>query len=427
MPQTLLLRLPAVRSEDTEWLTIDEAGEPATARQRGPLSLAAAVGRSAKVVVLAPATQILLAEPELPPGSGVKLARAVPFALEEQLTEDIDQLVFALGKRRPAGGTPVAVVSRSVLDQWVADLNAAGIEPAAIYPDMSLLPQNPGQTVLWFENGRLAVRRPGMLPFAVELTPVTEALIVAGVIADPLAGNALAAELEPRPLENVILYATREDWSQVQSEIEGLMDHFAALKIQLLPDGPLPWLARDLAATDAVNLLQGDYAKNTGYGVRFERWRTAAALAACLLVIHVAAQAYTLHRAKRDTALLDTEIADVFAAVMPAEPLRDARRQMQSRLDRIRHAGPGPQHFLRPLQTLSGAIAEAPATTIDALSYRDESLDMKVTAPSLAALSQLSQSVGKQGLTAEIQSSTPMGSGVEAHMQVRAQGSKAHP
>jgi general secretion pathway protein L len=388
MPQTLLLRLPAVRSEDTEWLTIDEAGEPATARQRGPLSLAAAVGRSAKVVVLAPATQILLAEPELPPGSGVKLARAVPFALEEQLTEDIDQLVFALGKRRPAGGTPVAVVSRSV---------------------------------------RLAVRRPGMLPFAVELTPVTEALIVAGVIADPLAGNALAAELEPRPLENVILYATREDWSQVQSEIEGLMDHFAALKIQLLPDGPLPWLARDLAATDAVNLLQGDYAKNTGYGVRFERWRTAAALAACLLVIHVAAQAYTLHRAKRDTALLDTEIADVFAAVMPAEPLRDARRQMQSRLDRIRHAGPGPQHFLRTLQTLSGAIAEAPATTIDALSYRDESLDMKVTAPSLAALSQLSQSVGKQGLTAEIQSSTPMGSGVEAHMQVRAQGSKAHP
>jgi len=84
---------------------------------------------------------------------------------------------------------------------------------------------------------------------------------------------------------------------------------------------------------------------------------------------------------------------------------------MQSRLDRIRHAGPGPQHFLRTLQTLSGAIAEAPATTIDALSYRDESLDMKVTAPSLAALSQLSQSVGKQGLTAEIQSSTPMGSG----------------
>src|SRR6202789_754620 len=107
MAHTLLLRLPAPGQEDTEWLTLEESGQPATAKQRGPLTLAAAVARSAKVVVLAPAAQILLAEPELPPGSGVKLARAVPFALEEQLTEDVDHLVFALGKRGPSG-TPVA-------------------------------------------------------------------------------------------------------------------------------------------------------------------------------------------------------------------------------------------------------------------------------------------------------------------------------
>ena len=86
--------------EETEWLTIDDASETGPTRQRGSLTLAAAVSRSGKVVALAPATQILLAEPVLPPGSGVKLARAVPFALEEQLTEDIDQLSFAIGRRR---------------------------------------------------------------------------------------------------------------------------------------------------------------------------------------------------------------------------------------------------------------------------------------------------------------------------------------
>src|SRR6185437_7335026 len=97
MPQTLLLRIPAPGQEETEWLSIDEAGSAISARQRGPLGLAAVIARTAKVVALAPATQILLAEPELPPGSGVKLARAVPFALEEQLTEDIDRLCFAVG------------------------------------------------------------------------------------------------------------------------------------------------------------------------------------------------------------------------------------------------------------------------------------------------------------------------------------------
>ena len=147
MPQSLLLRLPPPGQDETEWLILDEAGAPTPSRQRGSLSLAAAVWRSGRVVVLAPAAQILLAEPALPPGGGPKLVRAVPFALEEQLTEDVDQLSFAIGHRRSNGATPVAVVSRSVLQGWIADLSAAGLEPQAIYPDISLMPENPGQTV----------------------------------------------------------------------------------------------------------------------------------------------------------------------------------------------------------------------------------------------------------------------------------------
>src|SRR5580692_3888029 len=206
MPQTLLLRLPAPGQEETEWLTLDEGGAPVTTRQRGPLSLAAAVSRTGRVVALAPSSQILLAEPELPPGSGAKLARAVPFALEEQLTEDVDQLSFAVGRRRPSGGTPVAVASQTVVRGWVSALENAGLEPHAIYPDISLMPENPGQTLLWFEGARLAVRRPGTLPFAVELSPVKEALVVAGVIADPLDPAS-----ESHIAESVLLYITRED------------------------------------------------------------------------------------------------------------------------------------------------------------------------------------------------------------------------
>jgi general secretion pathway protein L len=420
MPHTLLLRLPPEGDENAEWLGIDGTGLPETTRQRGPLALAAAVGRSARVIVLAPATQILLAEPDLPPGSGVRLARAVPFALEEQLTEDVDQLVFALGKRRAGGGTPVAVVARAVLQAWLAQLGAAGIEPDAIYADMSLLPSNPAQTVLWLESARLSVRRPGKLPFSVELTPITDALIVAGVIADPLAGSD-----GPKPLESVVLYVTREDWSVVQAEVENLVDRFESLKIQLLTDGPLPWLARGLADTDAVNLLQGEFARTTDYGAGWRRWRTAAALAAGLLAAHVAAEAVQLRQAKRETATLDAQIAELFAAAMPADQMQDPRRQMQARLARIRHSGPGQEYFLPSLQALSGALAATPKTSVESLNFHEQALEMKLSAPSLAQLSQLSQLLGKQGLTADIQSSTPAGAGVEAHLQVRPAGSKA--
>jgi general secretion pathway protein L len=418
MPQTLLLRLPASGQDETEWLTLDELGMPATVKQRGPLSLAAAVARGAKVTVLAPATQILLAEPELPPGSGGKLARAVPFALEEQLTEDIDQLSFAIGRRRANGNTPVAVVSRAVLQGWIAELSAAGIEPAALYADMSLLPENPGQTVMWLENERLAVRRPGMLPFAVELSPVTEALIVGGVIADPL-GSAEA----PKELENAILYVTREDWTRVQDEFEALLEKFESLKIQILTDGPLPWLARELGSTEPVNLLQGDFARGTDYGERWREWRTAAVLAGVLLLVHLTAQALQIHKANHESTLLDGQMSQIFSIAMPADKMVDPRRQMQAQLDRIRKSAAGPQYFLHTLQVLGGAMAASPKATIESMSYRERSLDVKVTAPDLAALSKISQFVGKQGLIGEIQSSTPTAAGITANMQFRSPGS----
>jgi general secretion pathway protein L len=418
MPPTLLLRIPATGQEETEWLVLDNSGEPPT-RQRGSLSLAAAVWRTGQVVALAPSSQVLLAEPELPPGGGAKLARAVPFALEEQLTEDVDQLSFAIGKRRDNGATPVAVVSRSVLEGWLAELRAAGLEPATIYADISLMPENPGQIVLWLENERLAVRRPGALPFAVELSPVRDALIVAGVIADPL-----DPPLEPKPLESAILYISREDWARTQTEFEHLADSFESLKVQLLADGPLPWLGRGIDSVDAVNLLQGEFARATDYGERWHRWRTAALLAAGLLCVHVAAEALQIRQGKHEAAALDSEIGQVFASAMPSDPNTNPRRQMQSKLDLARKSGSGPQYFLRSLQTLAGALATVPKTTITSMGYREQTLDLTLNAPNLDALSQLSQMMAKQGLSAEIQSSTPVAQGVEAHMQVRNQGAK---
>jgi general secretion pathway protein L len=416
MPQTLLLRLPEPGSDETEWLALEEMNAPTLTRQRGSLSLAAAVFRSGRLLVLAPAAQVLLSEPELPPGTGAKIARAVPFALEEQLTEDIDQLVFAIGKRRESGGTPVAVVAKSVLEGWLSELRAAGLEPNAIYTDISLIPENPGQTVLWLENARLAVRRPGSLPFVVELSPIREALIVAGVIADPLA--AADAQSAAKAPESALLYVTREDWTAHEAEIKALVDEFASLKVQLLPDGPLPWLARNLSEPDAVNLLQGDYARSTDYAARWRQWRTAAVLAVALLLVHLGAQALQIRQAMKDGTALDTQISDLFNSAAPGEPMRDARRQLQARLDRLRHSGAGPEYFLRTLSALVDATSATPKSNIESMSFHEQTLDLRLTAPDLAAVSQVAQVIGKQGFKADIQSSTPVSSGVEAHMQI---------
>ncbi|MFI4889629.1 MAG: type II secretion system protein GspL [Steroidobacterales bacterium] len=414
MPTTLLLRLPGPGQQDSEWLAVDASGLPTGPRQHGTLEAAAEAARDCKVIALAPATQILLAEPELPPGSGAKLARAIPFALEEQLTEDIDQLSFAVGRRSERGMTPVAVVSREILQGWIAMLAQAGIDPIAIHADVALMPDNPGQTVLWLEGDRLSVRRPDTLPITIEMTPVAEALAVTGIIDVDAAGG------DAKTPENALLYVTAEDWSRVQDEFEQLLNRFASLNVQILPDGPLPWFARQLATSNAVNLLQGEFTRSTDYGSHWRAWRTAAALSVGLLVVHIAVQALQIRQANRQSAAADQEISQVFSMAMPSEPMHDARQQMQSRLEKIRKAQAGPQYFLRMVQALGGATNGLPQVSIDALSFREQTLDMKVTATNVESLSTLTQSVARQGLTAEIQSSTPAGTGVEAHLQIRA-------
>jgi hypothetical protein len=123
--------------------------------------------------------------------------------------------------------------------------------------------------------------------------------------------------------------------------------------------------------------------------------------------------------------MLDAEIAEIFARTMPSATLEDPRRQMESRLEQIRRSGAGPQYFLRTLEALGDAVTATPKTGIDSLSYREQSLDMKVSAPSLAALSELSQRVAKEGLLADIQSSKPVDAGIEAQLQIRSPGAQA--
>src|SRR5579862_8754415 len=158
MADWLLLRLPRTPEEPATWLVASPAGAPLAATESGPLTAAAAAAGGRRVCALVPGTDVLLAEPDLPARSGVKLQQLVPYALEEQLADNIDELHFALGRRAAdSTRTPVAVVGRMLMDQWLGELRAAGIEPECLYADSDLLPVNPGQAVALLEEDTVSV------------------------------------------------------------------------------------------------------------------------------------------------------------------------------------------------------------------------------------------------------------------------------
>src|SRR5262245_41259909 len=125
MAESLLIRLPRIPEQPASWLIVDGRGAAVGAPQSGPLSLAATRTAGRRVCILVPGADVLVAEPEIPAKAGAKLQQLVPYALEEQLAEDIDNLHFAIGKRLgESSRVPVAVVACTLMDEWLTALRS---------------------------------------------------------------------------------------------------------------------------------------------------------------------------------------------------------------------------------------------------------------------------------------------------------------
>jgi len=407
MSDWLLLRLPHAPDQPASWLVADARGAPMGPPQAGPLELAAPRVSGRRVCVLVPGSEVLLAEPEVPVKAGAKLQQLVPYALEEHLADNIEDLHFAIGKRAgDSARTPVAVVARSLLDEWLATLRAAGIEPEAIYADSNLLPENPGQSVALLEQDTISVRPPGGSPVTLPSDALAEALEIAQ-------SGAATGETGARGL---VLYTGAPEWQRHSAQVEAARPLFDGIKVQLLTAGPLALFAQQLPSGSPINLLQGTYAPTSSRGTDLKAWRVAAMLLAAVFALHVVGKAAQLQLLKKREHQVDASIRDTFRSAMPGETnTADARHRMEQRLIVARGAGGG---LLPALQAFAQARDSAPGTNVQAFSYHDGALDMKLSAPDAASLDHLSQALRGNGWQAELTSGGNNGSGYEGHLQV---------
>ncbi len=405
MTETLVIRLRSTEDAPASWLIVDGNGARSGPVQSGPLGDALTIAQGKRTVVVLPAAEVTLAEPDLPPVRGAaRIAQAVPYALEEQLATELEQLHFAVGPRNPAiSATPVAIVARNTLDRWQASWEAAGIQPEAAYAESSLLPASPNATVLVLDESTLHVKRPGAVAFALDANSLAEAL-------------AFVVPPGDERTEHVSVYATTSEYEANKALIEGLRERTATLQVKLLPDGLLPLLAAQLPAARPVNLLQGSYAPASSFGSQLQHWRLPVALAAATVLVFIGAQGFKLWQLHRTEQQLDAEIAQTFNTLLPGQPIVDPRAQLQGVLGR---AGGGQDALLPAVSLLAQAVSQSPATRVEGLAFRGGVLELRVLAPSIEALDGIRQTMSSRGAQVDLQSTNPRNQQVEGRLQVR--------
>jgi general secretion pathway protein L len=415
MSETLVIHL---RDGSTpRWMVCNSDGQVVVNAISGELVQASAMGTGRRIAVIVPAGDVLATDSDAPAKGAAKLAQVIPYALEERVADEIENLHFAIGERSVEGGrVPVVVVQRARLAGWLAELRAAGLEPTAIYPESTLLPAMPGQLIALLDGDSITLRSADGPPLVMPTLSIADAFEMALSTQIPA-----VAGLEPAPL-GLLLYSGHEEWEAHQLQIDALRDRFTGVKVQLLPDGPLDVLAPAAASGEAVNLLQGAFALASSMKHGWRAWRIAALLGGSLLCLHIGASYFDLSRLQKNEATLDASIQDAFRIAMPGQQnATNARRRIEKRLAEIRGGGGGGA-LLPALSAVAAARSAAPTAKIEGFTFRDGTLNLRINAPDAASLDAIGQQLRGAHWQADILGGSATGDTYRGQLQIRKAG-----
>lgn len=343
-----------------------------------PLEDVLAQAGTRRIVILVSGADVRLTRVQVPARQAARVLQAAPYALEDQLAEDVDTLHFALGARAADGAWPVAVVARERMDAWLKPLADRGLRPDVITPETLALPAVDGTrwsalaetdqfTVRSAPNGGFACA-PEDLPLMLQL-------------ADP-DKQAVLRIIVPRNVST--------DFTQLERPIE-LLPGFAS---------PLEALLQNLKLDSAINLLQGAYSQRRDLQRAWQAWRRPAALAAGLFLALALLHGISAWKLGRELDALDAANVVRFQEVFPAEQrIVNLPAQVDQQFARLKSA-PGSGGAMPLMETLGAALAATPGLTVQAIQFREGALYVALTGPDLQVLETLRNWFAGRGGTA---------------------------
>lgn len=355
MRNTLYIRLRATDpGADTAYCIAPPQAVASFPVQHAPLEtlLLQAVGAGHRIVVLVPSADVRLASIDVPARQAAKVLQAAPYALEDQLADDVDTLHFALGPRQKDGRWPVAVISRAKMNEWLRPFTECGLLPDAVIPDALCLPPADGDR--WSALAEADLISVRSAPFSA-FSCVPEDLELFLQLADPERKASLRIVVPREATPDF----TRLPWP-----------------VDLLPGfvSPLEALLQGYRPETNINLLQGPYSQQEDLKRLWLPWRASAALLAIWVgfaaILH-GAQGWQL---QRELQRQDAANVQRYQQLFPAETrIVDLPAQVEQQFAALK--GSGAQGGLLPLmQVLGEALAAAPGFSVQSLQFRDGAL-----------------------------------------------------
>lgn len=365
--------------------------------EQAPLETLLPLAAGRRVVVLVPSADVRLCTVAVPARQAAKVLQAVPYALEDQLADDVETLHFAIGARDAQGQWPVAVIARQRLEEYLGFFAERGVRPDALYPDILALPiPAEDQFSLLVDGDEVLARTSGNTGFVC----AREDLELCLQLADA-----------DRQRRLRILIARDQDFDPSTLPWTGEPLHGFA--------HPLEALLQHLGDSAAIDLLQGDYSARQDWLRLWRPWRLAAGLAVVALVLGATLHGVEAWRLGTELQALSERNQQRYREIFPEETrIVDLEAQLGQQLARL-EGEPASAELLGLMNAAAEAIGAVPDLRLEALQYRDSALYASMRAEGLQALEQL-KAWFAQGRAArlEVQSANAGSEGVQIRIKL---------
>ncbi|MEP1214850.1 MAG: type II secretion system protein GspL [Marinobacter sp.] len=405
------------------WVLLDASGDAqargtADAKEDIEQTLAQNNLENVLMVGLLPGEEALFCVADIPAKQTRFIYQALPYAVEEQIAQDIESVHLALGNRTE-NGFRVAAIDRRRMADWVAMFSSwERLKLEALYPDAGLLPVTEGgwsicldgeTAMLLSDRGEwLSVQARNLAMFAQTLAlPPSEEVI---------------AEVP------VTVYGIEQEFEHQQADLAELKSSgrltVREKRLELMPLELLAH-AHHHHLCQPINLCQGEYAIRSRKSSALTAWKPLIAVASVWFVIQIGVEVGMgfYHQQKADQ--LQEQAMAIYRDAFPTDARTDARnvrRVVEGQLRQMQANGPA-TGFITLMKYTGEQYSKIPdsgSVVFNSVNYsrnRGE-LAVDVRADSYNKLSALRNGLTNQGLNAEIGSVVNESDGARGRLTV---------
>ena len=356
-----------------------------------------------ELIGLIPADETIFCIADIPARQSHLVAQALPYAIEEQVAQNIDTLHLALG-RHTEDGYQVAAIDTGQMAYWWHLLGGwRNTQMTAVYPDAALLPMTENGWTLCLAEQSVLMRsdRGEWLSIQADNLPVA-----ARIMATP-STDSVMAEIPVR------LYSSGTDREKQESIIREFSEASERLRVTM---ETLDMSVTELLAwshyqqlCQPINLCQAQFSMKPGNSSSFSPWKPLIAVAAIWFVIQVTLEIgmgiYHHNQAEQ----LQNRAMAIYREVFPEDANTHAgnvQRVIQGQL-RVAESGTSQADFMTLLRFTGDQYSQLPdpdSVAFNSINYsrsRGE-LVVDIRADSYERMSRLRDGLTNAGIQAQI-------------------------